>query len=356
MTSKAIKVGIIGVGRIAVDAHIPDLRRAGADVIALADIVPGRAARFAEQFGIPHAFDDYREMLKRDELDAVVVASPILAHEENATAAFEAGKHVFMEKPPAADAAAMRRITEAGHRAGKLLLVGSHSVYHHEMEILRRAIERGELGRIYFVHVRDCERWGIVHGWLRLKKFALGGAGIDANSHILDRLLFLLGAPEPLSVVARTYNAFPREPSTSPYLPMDYAEGREGDSAEKDVEDTAVYMLQFADGCSVLVESTKTAHQADTRGAWVYGERAGASMSPLTFYTRSPDGALTNTAVQPPREKQTHEQAFRHFLECIREGRTQTDSPGERAVVVMRIIDAMYQSAASGGREVLLRA
>jgi predicted dehydrogenase len=73
MKSQAIRVGIIGVGRIAVDAHIPDLRKAGAEVFALADVAPGR---FASQFGMPHAFDDYREMLKRDDLDAVVVASP----------------------------------------------------------------------------------------------------------------------------------------------------------------------------------------------------------------------------------------------------------------------------------------
>jgi len=276
-----------------------------------------------------------------------------------------------MEKPPAATAEAMRRITAAGHKAGKLLLVGSHSVYHHDMQTLRRAIERGELGRIYFVNVRDCERWGIVHGWLRLKKFALGGAGIDANSHILDRLLFLLGSPEPVAVTAHAYNAFPREPSVSPYLPMDFAEGRESDAPEKDVEDTAVYMLRFAgkpggadavptlglaDGTplSALVESTKTAHQADSRGTWIYGDRGGASLSPLTFYARSPDGAQTNAVVQPPREKQTHEQAFRHFLQCIREGRKATDSPGERAVKVMRIIEALYRSAEQEGKQVVL--
>jgi predicted dehydrogenase len=106
------------------------------------------------------------------------------------------------------------------------------------MQTLRRAIERGEFGRIYFVHARDCKRWGIVHGWLRLKKFALGGA-------------------------------------------------------------------------------------------------------------------QTNTVVQPPREKQTHEQAFRHFLQCIREGRRQTDSPGERAVKVMQIVEAIYRSAGQGGKQVL---
>jgi predicted dehydrogenase len=85
---------------------------------------------------------------------------------------------------------------------------------------------------------------------------------------------------------------------------------------------------------------------------WMYGDRGGAALSPLTLHARSLDGALTDTVVQPPRERQTHEQAFRHFLQCIREGRTQTDSPGERAVLVMRIIDAIYRSAGQGGKQV----
>lgn len=352
MTREVLRVGIIGTGRIAVDVHVPDLRRAGAEVAALADVVPGRAQRFADQLGVPQAFDDCGRMLAMGELDAVSIASPVFAHEANAVAAFEAGKHVFLEKPPALSAEQMRRIKAAGHKAGKLLLVGSQSVYHHDMQVLRRAIERGDLGRIYFVHVRSCERWGHPHGWLRLKKFAGGGAGIDGNSHILDRLLFLLGVPEPAWVTARTYNAFPREPSVSPYLPMDFAQGREDDPPEKDVEDTAVYLAQFADGCTALVECSKTAHQADSGGLWVYGDRAGASLPPLTFYGKSADGELTTTTVRAPREKQTHEQAFRHFLQCIREDRRQTDSPGERAVVVMRIIEAMYRSAEQEGKQV----
>jgi predicted dehydrogenase len=61
---------------------------------------------------------------------------------------------------------------------------------------------------------------------------------------------------------------------------------------------------------------------------------------------------LTDTEVEQPRERQTHEQAFRHLLKCIREGRIQTDSPGERAVKVMRIIEALYRSAGPGGKQV----
>jgi predicted dehydrogenase len=346
-----IRFGIIGVGRIAVDAHLPCLRQAGAEVLALADVVPGRAARFAKELGVPHAFDDYRALLALPGLDAVSICSPIHAHQENALAAFAAGKHVFMEKPPAWDAAQMERITAAGRQAGKLLWVGSHSVYHQEIQELRRLIKRGELGEIYFAHIRECERWGLPHGWIRKKKFARGGPGIDGNGHILDRLLFLLGTPEPDSMTARAFYIFGRWPSTSPYLPMDYAEGREGDEAE-DVEDGVAYLLQFKNGCTALVEASKTAHQEDFGGTWIYGDKGGARLRPLTVYTRSEHGALATTTFRETKEPQTHVQAFRHFLQCLRENRKQTDSPGERALVVMRIIDALYASAEQGGRQI----
>ena len=91
------------------------------------------------------------------------------------------GKHVLMEKPPALNEAQMRRITEAGHKAGRLLLVGSQSVYGGAFQDLRGRIAGGELGEIYLVHVRECERRGTPHGYLRVKALAEGArkAGLE---------------------------------------------------------------------------------------------------------------------------------------------------------------------------------
>jgi predicted dehydrogenase len=350
-TLPPLRFGIIGTGRIAVDAHIPDIRRTGGTVVALADVVPGRAARFAAALDVPHAFDDWRELLARDDLDAVAIASPVKAHEENACAAFAAGKHVFLEKPPAHSAEAMRRITAAGHAAGRLLLVGSQSVYHQAIRRSRAVIERGDLGRVYLVHARSCERWGIPHGWIRRKEHAIGGPGIDGNAHLLDRVLYLLGNPRPVSVVARTYNAFPTAPATSDYYDMDFAEGRSCDEP-KDVEDTAVYLVQFADGMSMVAEVTKAAHMAGGAGTWIYGDRAGLTLEPPTRFSRNGANRPVDTPLEIPEERRGHEQAFAHLIACIREGRAQTDSPGERAVTIMQIIDALYASAERGGEQV----
>ncbi len=349
-----MKVGIIGTGRIAVDAHIPAAREAGGEVVALADVVPGRAERFAGRFGVARAFDDVRGLLALPEVEVVGICSPVFAHEENAVAAFAAGKHVLMEKPPAMNEAQMRRIAEAGRQAGRLLLVGSQSVYLSTMRELRRRIADGELGRIYLAHVRACERRGTPHGWIRLRKFAGGGAGIDGNSHALDRLLFLLGSPTPVSVTARTYHEFAAQPSTSPYMDMDFAEGRTPDAPVKDVEDTAVYMVQFAEGMTALVEVSKTAHLPNFGGEWIYGSRGGATLHPPRIHRDGPDGRDADEDLPGAPDENGHARMYAHLFDCIRENRRETDSPGERAGLIMRIIDAMYASAAQGGREVRL--
>ena len=71
------RVGIVDAGRVGVDWHLPDIRAAGGEVIALADVVPGRAARFAARHGIPHAFDRYPDLLALPELDERTVGMPL---------------------------------------------------------------------------------------------------------------------------------------------------------------------------------------------------------------------------------------------------------------------------------------
>jgi len=353
MRERSIRVGIIGVGRIAVEAHIPCFRAAGAEVIALADVVEGRAARFAHAFGIPCAFDDYHELLAMPEVDAVSVCTPPVAHEEVSVAALEAGKHVYMEKPPAMNEAQMVRIVTARRRADRRLLVGSHTIYQPEMQVLKRTIEAGKLGEIYVVKSLGSRRRGLPHGWYRRKDVVGGGAALEDGSHKLDRALYLLDTPTPVSVIARTFHKFSDYPSAADYLDMDFAEGRTRDVPAMETEDLATAFVQLDTGCVLLFESGYMANAPDGSSLWLYGTRAGASLPPLTLYGEAPDGTVTDIRPVLPESRPTHEPAFRHFLACIREGR-ETESSGERTVVLMRIVDAIYRSVAEGGREVRL--
>ncbi|MFN7162779.1 MAG: Gfo/Idh/MocA family protein, partial [Fimbriimonadales bacterium] len=93
------------------------------EMVAVADINESSARAAAERFHIPHVYTDYREMLQRDDIHAVVVSTPNFAHRDAAIAALEAGKHVHCEKPLARNAREAREMTQAARRTGKLLHV-----------------------------------------------------------------------------------------------------------------------------------------------------------------------------------------------------------------------------------------
>lgn len=353
MRDGKVCVGIVGAGHITNQRHIPNFREAGAEVLAIADIAEGRAARLAAKWNVPHAFTDYRDMLTIADLDAVSVCVPPFVHKEVAVAAFEAGKHVYLEKPPAMNEAEMIAIVQVGREAGKLLMAGSNSVYWNQTQVLKKMIDAGDLGEIYLVKSLGAGRRNIPRGWFRVKRLAGGGVGMDGGSHSLDRILYLLGTPKPVSVTARTYDKFADYIPKGGYLAIDIEEGTEKDVARMDVEDTLVAMIQFDNGCTVMLENAWAANISGGGGTWLYGTKAGVSLNPFTVYSESPQGVLTDMTPVVAEGPRTHVEALGHFVTCVREGR-ETDSPGERSIVTMRILDAIYKSAAAGGREIRL--
>lgn len=118
------RIGVIGVGWWAAVNHIPVVQASeGAEVAALADPAQDRLAVAGERFGIRALYTDYREMIAREALDGVVVASPHVAHFDNAMAALAAGCHVLVEKPMTTSAAHARRLAAAAAEVGRQVLI-----------------------------------------------------------------------------------------------------------------------------------------------------------------------------------------------------------------------------------------
>ncbi|NLG28371.1 MAG: Gfo/Idh/MocA family oxidoreductase [Chloroflexi bacterium] len=147
---KTIRVGVIGTGGIATQQHIPGYQAVpGVEIAALCDVVPGRAAEVAK--GVPgaRAYEDFRQMLDREQLDAVSVTTPNFAHRDATVAALEAGAHVLCEKPIAMNLAEGREMVAAADKAGKLLQIGVHMRFEAEAMALRKFVEAGDMGQIY---------------------------------------------------------------------------------------------------------------------------------------------------------------------------------------------------------------
>jgi predicted dehydrogenase len=348
---------------VAVDGHMPAILAARGRVVALADIVEERAVRIAREHEVPDAFGDHQELVACPEVDVVAVCTPPSSHAAIARAALEAGKHVYVEKPPTMNEQEMARVAAGARHADRLMLVGSNGVYHNEIQALKRRIRAGDLGDIYYVECLRVSQRRLPHGWKRERRFG-SGIVMDGFPHRLDQVLYLLDAPAVVSVTARTYDRFAGHPARSSYLHADDLEGRLEELPVAEVEDTAVAFVQFETGCTLLLKDAYAGNAPEEWRSVFYGTRAGARLYPsygqpqkpsLTLYEEGSDGPLRESVVDvPPGPDNPFTQAWEHFFDCIGRG-CQTESPPDRAVLVMRIIDAVHRSATEGGRQVVCR-
>src|SRR3970040_1531692 len=124
MTARKRRVGVIGVG-FGLQVHVPGFRSEGWEVVAIPSRNSDRAQKAAKDAGVPNAHSDPYELINRDDIDAVAIATPPAPHHELARAAFKAGKHVLCEKPFALDAKQAAAMRDAAERS-KLTAMVAH--------------------------------------------------------------------------------------------------------------------------------------------------------------------------------------------------------------------------------------
>lgn len=350
----AVKVAIIGTGHIARVAHAPAYQAVGAEIIACADVVSERARRFAEAFSIPDWTADYREVLRRDEVEAVSVTVPNRWHEAITVAALAAGKHVLCEKPMATDGAAALRMVEAARRSGRILMIGFHNRFRAEAERLKAFIEGGDLGTVRYARASWMRRRGSGWGWYSDRARSGGGALIDIGVHALDLALWLMGAAGGGVASARTFRQFGRYALAErrEWQSADFADGIDAGQVF-DVEDLGTALLHFESGPTLLLEAAWASNfdADDALTVDLSGDRMGAHLFPLRCFGER-RGALIDETVAVGNAN-PFEAEIRQFIADIGEGRPAASrNSAEEGYRVQRILDAIYQSAAQEGASV----
>ncbi len=147
MAGKRLGVGVIGAGRWANWAHLPGWSRDDrCEVVAVCDREAGRAGAAAREFGVPVVTGDYRELLKRDDIDIIDVVTGDSEHFDINVAAIEAGKHVLSEKPVAHDFRDVRRVADLAASKGLKTKVGFTFRYSPAVRYLKNMIDNGSIG------------------------------------------------------------------------------------------------------------------------------------------------------------------------------------------------------------------
>ncbi|MDT5157176.1 MAG: hypothetical protein QOH51_1533 [Acidobacteriota bacterium] len=204
-----IRLGIVGCGGVAEMRHLPALRRVpGVEVVALADVDADRVERVGERFRIARRYTDYTKLIRSGEVDALAVCVPPCLHAEVALAAFEAGKHVFVEKPLALALSECELLSERAAANSTLkVLVGFNLRWHRLVRVAREAIRLGELGDIKLVRTvfTSGVRLGVDFADWRRRQETGGGALFELGVHHFDLIRFLLsGEAEEVSAVSAT--------------------------------------------------------------------------------------------------------------------------------------------------------
>ena len=334
MTTKdKLRVGVVGAG-FAGRAHMGGYKNVeDADLIAVCDVEKDRAQEAAEKYHIPNVFTDYEEMLELDGLDAISVCLPNVMHMPATVAALEAGKHVLCEKPLATNAEQAAKMVEAAEKSGKILAMSLNFRYQGRALTLKRLIEAGELGEIYYAKTAMLRSNAIPRGWFHVKERSGGGPLLDLAAHVLDMTWWLMGRPEPVSASGVTFAKLGVAGKGMGTWGVGYGDG------PVDIEDLAVGLIKFKDGQSLFVEVSWALHSPSVQYCHIFGTEGGASLYPDFAIYKEP-------SVQTPKMDQDKDR-IREFVRNVLDG-TEPLGTGSDGLQVMRMLDAIYKSAETG--------
>jgi predicted dehydrogenase len=190
-----LRIGLLGCGQIARAVHLPVLRGLpNVRVTAIAE--SNHDALAAAAATVPEAtrFADYRELVRSRQIDAVVVCLPPHLHVPSAVAAFEAGLHVYLEKPLAPSALEAARVLDAWRLAGTVGMIGFNFRFHPQIERIRQLVRAGEIGTVLGVRTVFSILPHELPDWKRSRALG-GGVLLDLASHHVDLVHHLLGDP-----------------------------------------------------------------------------------------------------------------------------------------------------------------
>jgi predicted dehydrogenase len=244
MRSRALGVAMLGAGYIA-EYHLTGLAAAGgACVRVIVGRTRERAQALAERFGVPDSSTDAAAALRRDDVDAVIIATPDDTHEALAIDAAVAGKAILLQKPMAGSVAAAQRIVDAARKHGVDLQVSFMHRFFDEVIEARRLLAEGTIGRVLTARIRNATPGPDWDAWFFRKERVPNGVVDQLGVHGIDVITQLLGRV--CSVTARAHTALPSRRL------------KDGSIVPVETVDNAVAVYTLDDGVVVTHEMSMT--------------------------------------------------------------------------------------------------
>jgi predicted dehydrogenase len=347
-----VRIGIIGVGQVG-KHHLRNYSDIpGAEIVAACDVDAEELDRVSKEYGIPHTYADYRDLLKRDDIQAVDVCLHNNLHMPATVAALEAGKHVYCEKPIAGIYADGKAMVERAVECRRMLHIQLRTLFLDETKAAKTLIDAGELGKIYHARSAGHRRRGrpYVDGYgtktFVRKESAAGGALLDMGIYHIARVLYLIGSPEVERVSGKVYQE----------TDMD-AQRRE--ESGYNVEEMALGLVRFRGGITMDIIESWAVHLSPFEGSYVVGSKGGVRLEPFSFHTNLCDMEMDATVNLKAMDRRRHavgkdadtlDSSQHHWVAAL-QGRVELLPTADLALATMLIQEGVYLSDRLG-REV----
>lgn len=346
------RIGIIGVGQIG-KYHLENYAKIGkVNVVAAADVNEGELKRVATQHSIPNTYTNFRDLLARDDIDAVDVCLHNNFHAPLTIAALQAGKHVYCEKPMAGAYVDAVSMAEAAKASGKMLNIQLATWFEKESRAAKRLIDEGHLGKVYHARSVGFRRRGrpYVDGYgtpsFVQKPISAGGALYDMGVYHISNVLYMLGMPAVLRISGKAYQETEMDP-------------KRREISNYSVEELGLGFIKCSDGITIDIAEAWAAHLGGMGGTVVLGSKGGLQLKPLTFHNNTGDMPMNATFELDGADWRWHQlnenqdayDSAQHHWVAVLQGRVPLLPCAEAALNTMLISEGIYLSDRLG-REV----
>jgi predicted dehydrogenase len=352
MSNDKVRVGVIGVGQIG-KHHLNNYGKiSNAEVVAVADVNEAELQRVKGLYNIPNAYTNFRELLQRDDIQAVDVCLHNNFHMPVTVAALEAGKDVFCEKPMAGAYVDAEKMFQTARQLERKLHIQCQNIFQKEAKAAKALIDGGHLGKVYHMRSVGHRRRGrpYVDGYgsptFVQKQNSAGGALYDMGVYHINTMLYLTGNPQVLRISGKTYQETPMDP-------------RRRDLSGYSVEELGLGFVRMANGLTLDIIEAWAVHMDKFDGSMIFGSEGGIRVDPFGYFRSVGDLDLNSTVNLDGFDWRLHAvhevgdvyDSPQHHWIAAQQGRVELVRMDEIALNTMLISEGIYLSDRLG-REV----
>ena len=348
-----VRVGVIGVGQIGKQhlnnyaQKIPD-----AEVVAICDINDTELARVSELYKIQDTYHYFRDLLKRDDIEAVDVCVHNNLHNPITVAALQAGKNVYCEKPMAGTYIDALNMYKTAQAAGRKLSIQLNTLFEKPTKAAKAIIDEGLLGHIYHARSAGHRRRGrpFVDGYgtekFVQKDISAGGALFDMGVYHISMMLYLLGNPAVERISGKTYQEMDMDPARR-------------QSSGYNVEELGLGFVKLSQGLTLDIIESWAINLDKFDGSVIVGSQGGIRLDPFGFFYSVGDLDINGSAEMAGFDWRLHslrenadayDTAQQHWVAAL-QGRVPLLPTAELALRTAMISEGIYLSNKLG-REV----